>query len=117
MKTCTLCNVAKPETAFYRDARSPDGLAWWCRDCRLARNKRNNKACYWAGGFRRRGRPRLPRPARPPGPAEAIGAEAIAAIEERRRLLATVKRLVRGETIPGEILDAVLPGTAAEGGD
>lgn len=36
MKTCKRCNVSKPESDFYNDKKSKDGLTRECKDCRKA---------------------------------------------------------------------------------
>lgn len=33
MKPCPSCQQAKPVTAFSKDSRAKDGLAWRCKDC------------------------------------------------------------------------------------
>lgn len=36
-KRCTLCGETKPLDQFGRDAKAPDGKAWWCSSCRRAK--------------------------------------------------------------------------------
>jgi hypothetical protein len=36
MKNCGKCDESKPETEFYKDKRSADGLTRWCKVCRNA---------------------------------------------------------------------------------
>lgn len=33
MKRCTKCGKELPETDFYRNAKAPDGLQWYCKSC------------------------------------------------------------------------------------
>jgi hypothetical protein len=39
MKTCNLCQIEKPSTAFYKKTTSKDGLFWWCRSCHKEKMK------------------------------------------------------------------------------
>jgi hypothetical protein len=34
-KTCTHCGEAKALADFYRRAKAPDGLEWWCKKCKV----------------------------------------------------------------------------------
>lgn len=36
-KTCVRCGELKPVEGFARDRSRPDGLTYWCRDCRNSR--------------------------------------------------------------------------------
>lgn len=40
IKHCTKCDVVKETTLFSKRARSPDGLASWCKQCMTAYKKR-----------------------------------------------------------------------------
>jgi len=33
-KTCSACGSEKPHAEFARDRTRPDGLTYWCRECR-----------------------------------------------------------------------------------
>lgn len=39
MKICSKCEIEKPKSEFYRQVRSKDGLASWCKPCRRASEK------------------------------------------------------------------------------
>lgn len=36
MKRCACCYKLKPETAFAKEKRAADGLAWYCKACKNA---------------------------------------------------------------------------------
>jgi hypothetical protein len=38
-KACAHCGVTKAPAAFARDRSRPDGLTYWCRECRNARGR------------------------------------------------------------------------------
>jgi hypothetical protein len=38
-KTCANCETRKPRGEFYKNKRSPDGVAWWCKTCVKASNR------------------------------------------------------------------------------
>lgn len=40
MKTCTKCQASKSLEGFYKRSRSPDGREAWCKECRLAHNRK-----------------------------------------------------------------------------
>lgn len=42
MKTCTKCKVEKPETEFWKNKTTIDGLGLWCKECK----KKLDKECY-----------------------------------------------------------------------
>jgi hypothetical protein len=47
-KRCRSCGEEKPRSAFWRNAKHPDGLASWCSNClsqRLKQHKAREKTC------------------------------------------------------------------------
>jgi hypothetical protein len=50
-KYCPDCRQDKPTSAFTRNVRSKDGLAFYCRECRVLRDE--------ASRYKRRGKPRI----------------------------------------------------------
>lgn len=40
MKACTRCGLSKPLSEFGANRRAPDGLSWWCADCRREYQRR-----------------------------------------------------------------------------
>ncbi len=52
-KVCTKCNAQKPLAAFYRRARSRDGLSAGCRDCIKIENAKRYRDRYQGDGTRR----------------------------------------------------------------
>ena len=39
MKTCSKCKEQKPLDEFYRNRRTKDGKASWCKECHRARSR------------------------------------------------------------------------------
>jgi hypothetical protein len=37
-KVCSKCKVEKDESEFYNNKRTPDGLDYYCKNCRVGRN-------------------------------------------------------------------------------
>lgn len=51
MKRCTKCGKELPETEFYRNAKAPDGLQWYCKSClNQSVSKRPSKSAGGGGG-------------------------------------------------------------------
>src|SRR6187399_2046887 len=46
MKTCKKCGQPKPLTEFHRQAKNPDGLQYWCKECKRQENR--ERAGYFA---------------------------------------------------------------------
>jgi 5-methylcytosine-specific restriction endonuclease McrA len=46
MKTCKKCGQVKPLTEYHRQAKNPDGLQYWCKDCKRQENR--DRAGYFA---------------------------------------------------------------------
>ena len=48
MKRCTKCKIKKPESKFYPNKKSPDGLETQCKECRKVNNdKRKHLKRNW----------------------------------------------------------------------
>lgn len=43
MKTCKICQQAKPETEFHKDRQKADGLAPYCKPCLIAKQREYQK--------------------------------------------------------------------------
>jgi hypothetical protein len=41
LRQCHRCNEEKPDTSFYKNSRSKDGISYVCCDCEKAEKKRN----------------------------------------------------------------------------
>lgn len=57
MKTCRLCDIAKPHSEFYRNARRRDGFQSECKECKSAyarRHYQDNRDTYIASAQRNR---------------------------------------------------------------
>ena len=50
MKICTKCGETKPSTEFRKNARTRDGLRFWCKDCLL--DFENEKAAMARNGVK-----------------------------------------------------------------
>lgn len=63
MKLCTLCQLNKSKTDFYKDCNRKDGLGPWCKECCTKHNKKSysknresriKKACEYQQADNRR---------------------------------------------------------------
>ena len=46
MKVCTKCKIEKDESEFYNNKRMPDGLDYYCKECRKTQTGDISKDCY-----------------------------------------------------------------------
>jgi len=47
MKNCTKCDTSKPPEDFYKNNRTPSGLASWCKDCTKTHHKSTQRHQKW----------------------------------------------------------------------